>query len=78
VKHAKPAPDLLLYAAAEIGVEPSRVWYVGDSIWDMEAAAKAEMVPIGVVTGAATAEDLKASGAGLTVDNLRQLLPFVS
>jgi HAD superfamily hydrolase (TIGR01509 family) len=77
VKHAKPAPDLLLYAAAEIGVEPSRVWYVGDSIWDMEAAVKAAMAPIGVVTGSATAEDLKASGAVLTVDNLRQLLPLL-
>ncbi len=78
VKHAKPAPDLLLYAATELGVEPSRVWYVGDSIWDMEAAVKAEMTPIGVVTGSATAEDLKDAGAGLTVDNLRQLLPLVT
>jgi len=78
VEHAKPEPDLLLYAAAELGVEPSRVWYVGDSIWDMEAAVKAEMAPIGVVTGSATAEELKASGAGMTVDNLRQLLPLVT
>jgi beta-phosphoglucomutase-like phosphatase (HAD superfamily) len=37
VEHAKPAPDLLLFAARELRVEPSRSSYVG-AIWDMKAA----------------------------------------
>jgi HAD superfamily hydrolase (TIGR01509 family) len=77
VEHAKPAPDLLLFAARELGVEPSRTWYVGDAIWDMQAANAAGMPAIGVVSGSANAEDLKEAGAWLTVDNLSQLLPLV-
>ena len=73
VEHAKPAPDLLLYAARELGVDPSRTWYVGDSIWDMQAARAAGMPAIGVTTGSASAGELEGSGASLTVDNLMQL-----
>ena len=76
VEHAKPAPDLLLFAARELGVEPSRAWYVGDSIWDMQAARAAGMPAIGVASGSATAEELEAAG-GLTVDNLHQALPMI-
>jgi HAD superfamily hydrolase (TIGR01509 family) len=77
VEHAKPAPDLLLFAARELGVEPSRAWYVGDSIWDMQAARAAGMPAIGVVSGSATAEELEGSGAWLTVDNLNMLLRII-
>lgn len=77
VEHAKPAPDLLLLAARELGVEPSRAWYVGDSIWDMQAARAAGMPAIGVASGSATAEELEQAGAWLTVDNLNRLLPLI-
>jgi HAD superfamily hydrolase (TIGR01509 family) len=77
VEHAKPAPDLLLFAARELGVEPSSAWYVGDAIWDMQAARAAGMLAIGVVSGAATAEDLRAASAWLTIDNLWQLLQLI-
>jgi HAD superfamily hydrolase (TIGR01509 family) len=78
VEHAKPAPDLLLFAARELGVEPSRAWYVGDSIWDMQAARAAGMPAIGVVSGSATAGELAEAGAWLTVDNLNQLVPMIT
>ena len=77
VEHAKPAPDLLLFAARELGIEPSHAWYVGDSIWDMEAARAAGMTPIGVASGSATADELEGAGASLTVDNLNQVLPMI-
>jgi len=77
VEHAKPAPDLLLFAARELGVEPSHAWYVGDSIWDMQAARAAGMTPIGVASGSATADELEGAGASLTVDNLNQVLPMI-
>jgi HAD superfamily hydrolase (TIGR01509 family) len=76
VKRAKPAPDLLLMAARELGVEPSRSWYVGDAIWDMQAAGAAGMPAIGVVSGSATAEELAEAGASFTVENLTELIPF--
>ena len=71
VEHAKPAPDLLLLAAGELGVAPERAWYVGDSTWDMQAAVAAGMVPIGVLAGAAvTAADLRDAGAAVVLDTL--------
>jgi phosphoglycolate phosphatase len=77
VEHAKPAPDLLLFAARELGIEPSHAWYVGDSIWDMQAARAAGMTAIGVASGSATADELEGAGASLTVDNLNQVLPMI-
>jgi len=76
VERAKPAPDLLLFAARELGVEPSRSCYVGDSIWDMQAAGAAGMPAVGVVSGSATDGDLAGAGALFTVDDLTELIPI--
>jgi HAD superfamily hydrolase (TIGR01509 family) len=74
VRHAKPAPDLLLLAARELDVEPSVAWYVGDSTWDMRAAVAAGMRPIAVMAGAAVdAETLRAAGASVVLPTLREL-----
>ena len=74
VEHAKPAPDLLLYAARELDVDPAESWYVGDSTWDMRAAVAAGMAAIGVLAGAAVGEaELAAAGAELIVPALADL-----
>jgi HAD superfamily hydrolase (TIGR01509 family) len=74
VEHAKPAPDLLLLAARELGVAPDRCWYVGDSTWDMEAAGNAGMVAVAVTAGAAVPADvLRRAGARLVVPDLARL-----
>jgi HAD superfamily hydrolase (TIGR01509 family) len=74
VEHAKPEPDLLLYAAMEVGVEPARCWYVGDSTWDMVSAVAAGMIAVGVTVGSAVgAEALRSSGAAVVVDTLDEL-----
>jgi HAD superfamily hydrolase (TIGR01509 family) len=74
VEHAKPAPDLLLVSAAQLGVPPERCWYVGDSTWDMMAAVRAGMVGIGVTTGLIDAAGLRVAGASVTVGSLTTLL----
>jgi HAD superfamily hydrolase (TIGR01509 family) len=76
VQHAKPAPDLLLFAARKLDVEPSHACYVGDAIWDMQAAAAAGMPAIGVTSGSATADQLSGAGALFTVQDLNELIPF--
>jgi HAD superfamily hydrolase (TIGR01509 family) len=76
VDRAKPAPDLLLFAARELGVEPSRCCYVGDAIWDMQAAVAAGMPAIGVVSGSATDVELARAGALFTVKDLTELIPM--
>ena len=74
VLHAKPAPDLLLEAAARLAVAPEGCWYVGDSTWDMIASAAAGMTGIGVTTGAADSDGLVAAGAAVTIEDLTALL----
>jgi len=75
VEHAKPEPDLLLLAAKQLGVEPARCWYIGDSTWDMAAAVAAGMIAIGVTAGAAVdASTLEGAAAAVVVENLAELI----
>lgn len=74
VENAKPAPDLLLLAAGELGTAPEATWYVGDSTWDMQASVAAGMPGIGVLAGAAVdADALLRAGARQVVPTLDQL-----
>lgn len=73
VRHAKPAPDLLLAGASQLGVEPRHTWYVGDARWDVLAAVAAGMVPVAVRTGATDADDLRDAGAAIVVSTLTDL-----
>jgi beta-phosphoglucomutase-like phosphatase (HAD superfamily) len=78
VEHAKPAPDLLLMAADQLQAEPTRVWYVGDSTFDMQAAVSAGMHPIGVTTGSADADALREAGAEEVIPSLLDLEQRIS
>ena len=74
VKHAKPAPDLLLLAASRLRIEPQRCWAIGDSTWDMRAAVAGGLIAIGVTAGSAVrAEDLREAGASLVVATIADL-----
>jgi HAD superfamily hydrolase (TIGR01509 family) len=73
VKQAKPAPDLLLYAAEQLDVAAHRCWYVGDATWDMRAARSAGMTRVAVATGAVSLEVLVNAGAQLAYRNLGEL-----
>ena len=73
VANAKPAPDLLLLAARQLGADPSDCWCVGDATWDMLAAAAAGMVAIGVTSGAADAATLRSAGARHVVASLAEI-----
>ncbi|HEY6608730.1 MAG TPA: HAD family hydrolase [Candidatus Limnocylindria bacterium] len=77
VEHAKPAPDLLLLAAQRLELDPVGLWYVGDSTWDMRAADAAQMLPIGVLAGAAVSQEtLNEAGAKVIWRSLRDLRAF--
>jgi D,D-heptose 1,7-bisphosphate phosphatase len=47
----KPAPGMLLQAAADLGLDPARCSLVGDTLKDMEAASRAGVRGILVRTG---------------------------
>jgi phosphoglycolate phosphatase len=74
VEHAKPEPDLLLRAAEELGVDPSRAWYIGDSTWDMVASVAAAMIPLAVTAGSVVSrEALEGAGAAVVVETLEEI-----
>jgi len=79
VEHAKPAPDLFLLAADQLGVDDlGACWCVGDATWDVLAAVAAGMIAVAVTAGSAVDERvLRASGARLVVETLRDLVPMV-
>lgn len=75
VEHAKPAPDLLLLAAKQLGVEPARCWAVGDATWDVRAAVAAGMTAIGVTAGSAVSREALIEAGAATVLGSLEALP---
>jgi phosphoglycolate phosphatase len=65
---AKPAPGQPLAFADLIGVEPSRIAMVGDSLHDLIAGRDAGMVTLGVLTGMASAPELRPHAAAVFPD----------
>jgi beta-phosphoglucomutase-like phosphatase (HAD superfamily) len=51
VAHGKPAPDLFLYAAEKMGVQPPRTLVIEDSVSGVQAARAAGMMVWGFVGG---------------------------
>lgn len=71
---AKPAPDMVYHALAELGVEASAAAYVGDSEVDMALARNAKLPLIAVSWGFRGREALEEAGAALVVDDAATLL----
>jgi HAD superfamily hydrolase (TIGR01549 family) len=60
---SKPAPDVVLAAAAALGVMPAECAMAGDTIYDAEACRSAGVVCLGVTSGGAEAGALRCAGA---------------
>ncbi len=63
VKYAKPDPDLFVAAAERLGAPIGTAVVVGDSIWDMLAAARCKALGVGLLSGGYGPDELKQSGA---------------
>ena len=63
VRHAKPDPDLFLAAVALLGVAPEHAYVVGDSVWDLLAARRAQSIGVGLMSGGYGREELERAGA---------------
>jgi HAD superfamily hydrolase (TIGR01509 family) len=66
----KPYPDGLLKLAADLGVTPKEVVYVGDALIDATAAGRAGIEFWGVITGETPANVLRNAGASLVFESL--------
>jgi HAD superfamily hydrolase (TIGR01509 family) len=76
VEHGKPAPDLFLYAADRMGVEPEACAVVEDSPFGVEAAHAAGMTAFAYAGGVIPAERLQ--DADVVFDDMRELPALLS
>ena len=60
---SKPSPDLVVSALKELGFSRSQCAMVGDTIYDGQACLRAGVAFLGVLTGGAPEEALRAAGA---------------
>ncbi|WP_225804887.1 HAD family hydrolase [Streptomyces sp. NK15101] len=74
VEEGKPAPDPLEHALSLVGVPADRAVFVGDSVWDMEAARRAGMVSAGLLCGGIPRADLTEAGAAAVYADPADLL----
>jgi len=77
VKRGKPAPDLFLFAAERMQASPERCLVIEDSVPGITGARAAGMTVLGFHGGShcrpGHAETLRAAGAALVFDDMRQL-----
>jgi HAD superfamily hydrolase (TIGR01509 family) len=63
VARAKPEPDLFLACAERMGVSPQECYVVGDAVWDLLAARRANMLGVGLLSGGYGDDELTRAGA---------------
>lgn len=84
VENGKPAPDIFLHAASEMGSTPENAVVIEDSLPGVQAGAAAGMAVIGftggshVVDRAAHGERLRAAGASCIVNEMRRLPEIIA
>jgi HAD superfamily hydrolase (TIGR01509 family) len=71
VSSTKPDPELLLKALEKAG--GTRAVTIGDTTWDMESAREAGVLPIALLTGGFSREELLAAGAEEVFESLDEL-----
>ncbi|GIQ76121.1 HAD family hydrolase [Bradyrhizobium sp. RD5-C2] len=82
VKRGKPAPDLFLFAASQMGASPARSVVIEDSVAGVTGARAAGMTVLGFYGGShCTAEHentLRQAGAAITFADMRQLPDLIA
>jgi HAD superfamily hydrolase (TIGR01509 family) len=71
VQASKPAPDIVHAAVAKAGGGPAVM--IGDSTWDCEAATRAGLPSIAVLTGGFSEQELTEAGATIVFDSVEHL-----
>jgi len=74
VNYAKPDPDLFVEAARRLGAGTRDSYVIGDSIWDMIAAARCGALGIGLLSGGYGQEELERAGALRVYDDPADML----
>ncbi len=73
VEQAKPAPDLVKVAMEKAEGKEDAI-LIGDSVWDVEAAVRAKIPTLAVLTGGYSEAELLDAGAQAVFGSVRELL----
>ncbi len=73
VEEAKPHPDVFCTAMDRGGVDPELAIAVGDTVWDVEAATRAGIPCVGVLTGGVSRGELEHAGAVAVYTDVAEL-----
>jgi HAD superfamily hydrolase (TIGR01549 family) len=71
VENTKPDPDLVKAAIEKAGSDEAVM--VGDSTWDCEAAKRAGIETIAVLTGGFSEQELRDAGAAMVLESIEEL-----
>ncbi|MFI8966454.1 HAD family hydrolase [Streptomyces sp. NPDC053493] len=74
VDTTKPAPDLVEAALRSVDTDPEDAVFVGDTVWDVEAAGRAGVPCIALLTGGISRGELEDAGAVLVHEDAQSLL----
>jgi HAD superfamily hydrolase (TIGR01509 family) len=74
VDQAKPEPDLIEVALEKARVPADRAVMVGDTVWDIEAAGRAGVACVGVMSGGISRAELSDAGAVAVYRDVADLL----
>ncbi|MEU7110749.1 HAD family hydrolase [Streptomyces sp. NPDC046182] len=74
VDSTKPAPDLVERALEKVGAEAENAVFVGDTVWDIEAAGRAGLPCVALLTGGASRGELEKAGAAAVYEDAAELL----
>jgi len=74
VDTAKPQPDIVQVALQRAGVDVHDAVFVGDAVWDCEAARRARLTSIGVLSGGVSRGELTEAGAVAVFEDPADLL----
>lgn len=77
VDTAKPEPDIVRVALDRAGVGPDQAVFVGDSTWDVAAAARAGVECVCLCGGGISRDELEYAGAIAVFEDPRDLLEHV-
>jgi HAD superfamily hydrolase (TIGR01509 family) len=71
---SKPAPGIIHTALDKAGLSPGDALLVGDTVWDVEAAGRAGLPCIAVLSGGIGAAELRDAGAVAVYEHVADLL----
>jgi phosphoglycolate phosphatase-like HAD superfamily hydrolase len=74
VEEAKPRPDIVNVALKKAGVSAQQAVFIGDTVWDVEASARAGVPCIAVLSGGVGRGELEKAGAAAVFDDAQELL----